>query len=79
MRIVRLATADSALRCSSKGCRWVSRPTTATHPEAGLAVAKGAGICCIAVRGTLPDQRLTAADEIVDALDVALLERLLAP
>ena len=47
--------------------------------EAGIAAAKAAGIRCIAVRGTLPDDRLAAADERVDAIDVALLERLLAP
>lgn len=46
--------------------------------EAGIASAKGAGLCCIAVRGTLPDDRLAAADELVDAIDVPLLERLLA-
>jgi beta-phosphoglucomutase-like phosphatase (HAD superfamily) len=46
--------------------------------EAGVASAKGAGLRCIAVRGTLPDDRLVAADEVVDAIDVALIERLLA-
>ena len=45
--------------------------------EAGIAAAKAAGLRCIAVRGTLPDDRLAAADELVDAIDVALLERLL--
>jgi len=47
--------------------------------EAGIAAAKGAGLTCIAVRGTLPDDRLAAADVLVDVIDVALLERLLAP
>jgi beta-phosphoglucomutase-like phosphatase (HAD superfamily) len=45
--------------------------------EAGIASAKAAGIRCIAVRGTLPDDRLAAADELVDAIDVGLLQRLL--
>jgi HAD superfamily hydrolase (TIGR01509 family) len=46
--------------------------------EAGVASAKGAGLCCIAVRGTLPDARLARADALVDAIDLALVERLLA-
>ena len=45
--------------------------------EAGVASAKDAGLRCIAVRGTLPDERLARADELVDAIDVALVERLL--
>ena len=45
--------------------------------EAGIAAAKAAGIRCIAVRGTLPDDRLAAADELVDAIEVSLLQRLL--
>ena len=44
---------------------------------AGIAAAKGAGVRCVAVRGTLPDERLAAADEIVDAIDVGLVRRLL--
>ena len=47
--------------------------------EAGIAAATSAGLRCIAVRGTLPDDRLVAADELVDAIDVSLLLRLLAP
>ncbi len=46
--------------------------------EAGIASAKAAGLRCVAVRGTLPDDRLAAADELVDSIDVALLQRLLA-
>jgi beta-phosphoglucomutase len=46
--------------------------------EAGIAAAKGAGMRCIAVLGTLKPERLAAADEIVPALDVALMRRLLA-
>ena len=45
--------------------------------EAGIASAKAAGLCCLAVRGTLPESRLAGADEIVDEIDVALVERLL--
>lgn len=46
--------------------------------EAGIAAAKGAGLVCVAVRGTLPDVRLRQADALVDRIDVALIERLLA-
>jgi len=46
--------------------------------EAGIAAAKGAGLTCIAVRGTLPDDRLAAADVLVDVIDVALVDLLLA-
>ncbi len=45
--------------------------------EAGVASAKDAGLRCIAVRGTLPDARLHRADELVDAIDVGLVRRLL--
>ena len=45
--------------------------------EAGVAAAKAAGLRCIAVRGTLPDDRLALADEIVDRIDVALVRRLI--
>ena len=45
--------------------------------EAGVASAKDAGLRCIAVRGTLPDRRLARADELVDAIDVELVRRLL--
>ncbi|TML69220.1 MAG: HAD family phosphatase [Actinobacteria bacterium] len=45
--------------------------------EAGVASAKGAGVRCIAVRGTLPSDRLSRADEIVDLIDVGLMQRLL--
>jgi beta-phosphoglucomutase-like phosphatase (HAD superfamily) len=47
--------------------------------ESGIASAKGAGMRCIAVRGTLAPRRLAAADELVDGLDPGLIERLLAP
>ena len=45
--------------------------------EAGIASAKAAGLRCLAVRGTLPDDRLAQADELVDRIDLALVERLL--
>ena len=45
--------------------------------EAGVAAAKAAGMRCIAVLGTLAPDRLAAADEIVPALDVGLMRRVL--
>jgi beta-phosphoglucomutase len=44
--------------------------------EAGIASARGAGLRCLAVRGTLPDDRLAAADRIVDAIDLELVRSL---
>jgi beta-phosphoglucomutase len=44
--------------------------------EAGIASARSAGLRCLAVRGTLPDARLVAADGIVDAIDVELVRSL---
>ena len=45
--------------------------------EAGVASAVAAGCRCVAVAGTLPPDRLAAADEVVARIDVALVERLL--
>ena len=45
--------------------------------EAGVSSAKDAGLRCLAVRGTLPDERLGRADQLIDAIDVALVERLI--
>jgi beta-phosphoglucomutase len=45
--------------------------------EAGVASAKTAGLRCIAVLGTLAPDRLAAADEIVERVDVDLMKRLL--
>jgi HAD superfamily hydrolase (TIGR01509 family) len=45
--------------------------------EAGVAAAKAAGVYCIALEGTVEIDRLAAADEIVGALDVELMQRLL--
>jgi beta-phosphoglucomutase len=44
--------------------------------EAGVAAALAAGLRCLAVRGTLADERLAAADGIVDAIDVELVRTL---
>jgi beta-phosphoglucomutase len=44
--------------------------------EAGIAAARGAGLRCIAVRGTHPDERLAAADAIVDEIDLELVASL---
>jgi beta-phosphoglucomutase len=45
--------------------------------EAGVAAATAAGMRCLAVLGTLAPERLALADVVVDALDVALVRRLL--
>ena len=45
--------------------------------EAGVAAAKGAGMRCLGVLGTLAPERLAAADEIVERIDVALVRRLI--
>lgn len=45
--------------------------------EAGVAAAKGAGMRCVAVLGTLTPERLLGADEIVERIDLPLVERLL--
>ena len=46
--------------------------------EAGIAAAKGAGMRCVGVLGTLAAERLAAADELVPELGPALIERVLA-
>lgn len=45
--------------------------------ESGVASATGAGMRCIAVRGTLRPERLARADELIEAIDVAVVRRLL--
>jgi beta-phosphoglucomutase len=45
--------------------------------EAGIAAAKAAGMRCVALLGTLPQDRLAAADELITSLDRSVLERLL--
>jgi len=44
----------------------------------GIAAAKAAGLRCVAVLGTAPRERLSEADEIVERLDAAVIDRLLA-
>jgi sugar-phosphatase len=44
--------------------------------EAGIAAALAAGARCVGVRGTLPDERLAAAEAIVDTIDVELVRSL---
>jgi beta-phosphoglucomutase len=46
--------------------------------EAGVAAAVDAGCRCVAIRGTVAQERLARAEELVDGIDVPLLERLLA-
>jgi beta-phosphoglucomutase len=46
--------------------------------EAGIASARGAGMRVVAVRGTLVPERLAAAEEIVDRVDVEVLRRYLS-
>jgi beta-phosphoglucomutase len=46
--------------------------------EAGVVSAKAAGMRCLAVLGTLAPERLTAADEIVPALNLDLMRHLFA-
>ena len=46
--------------------------------EAGVTSAKAAGMRVVAVLGTLARERLAAADEIVERIDVPLVRRLLA-
>ena len=43
----------------------------------GVAAARAAGLRCVAVLGTVPRERLAAADEILDVLDAEAVERLL--
>jgi beta-phosphoglucomutase len=45
--------------------------------EAGIAAAKGAGMRCVAVLGTLAPERLARADELVERVDLALVKRLI--
>jgi beta-phosphoglucomutase len=44
--------------------------------DAGISSAKAAGLRCLGVRGTLPDERLAAADGLVDRIDTDLVRRL---
>ena len=46
--------------------------------DVGIAAAKAAGLRCVAITGTLPPERLSAADEIIEALDPDFVQRVLA-
>jgi beta-phosphoglucomutase len=46
--------------------------------EAGVLAAKAAGMHCLGLLGTMTADRLSAADELVETIDLALVERLLA-
>jgi beta-phosphoglucomutase len=46
--------------------------------EAGVISAKGAGMRCFAVLGTLAPERLRGADEIVERIEVPLMRRVFA-
>ena len=45
--------------------------------EAGVLAAKAAGMYCLGLLGTMAADRLSAADELVETIDLALVERLL--
>jgi len=45
--------------------------------EAGVLAAKAAGMYCLGLLGTMTADRLSAADELIEAIDLALIERLL--
>jgi beta-phosphoglucomutase len=45
--------------------------------QAGVQSAKAAGLRCLALAGTMTPERLAAADEVVTAVDPALVDRLL--
>jgi beta-phosphoglucomutase-like phosphatase (HAD superfamily) len=45
--------------------------------ESGVASAKAAGLRCVALVGTHPPDRLGRADELVDAIDVAVMQKIL--
>jgi HAD superfamily hydrolase (TIGR01509 family) len=52
--------------------------TVLEDTEAGVAAARAAGMRCIAIGRTLGADRLAAADEVVTAVDEALIQRILA-
>lgn len=47
--------------------------------EIGVSAAKAAGLRCVAVLGTSLPDRLRGADEIVEAIDVEVVARMLSP
>jgi HAD superfamily hydrolase (TIGR01509 family) len=42
----------------------------------GVQAARAAGMRCVAVLGTVPRERLAAADEVIEVLDAAAMRRL---
>ena len=46
--------------------------------DVGIAAARAAGLRCVAVTGTLPPDRLSEADEIIEGLDPDFVQRVLA-
>src|SRR4029079_10882962 len=44
--------------------------------EAGVLAARAAGIYCLGLLGTMTAHRLSGADELVETIDLALVERL---
>jgi beta-phosphoglucomutase len=65
------------LRQGADGLR-ADEVTVFEDTEAGVSAAKAAGMRCIAVSSTLPPDRLAAADEIVDGIDEAVIQRALS-
>jgi sugar-phosphatase len=57
--------------------RGPEEATAFEDSEAGVAATKAAGLYCVAIEGTVTVDRLEAADEIVGAIDVELMQRLL--
>ena len=45
--------------------------------EAGVLAAKAAGMYCLGLLGTMTADRLSAADELVETIDLALIKHLL--
>jgi beta-phosphoglucomutase len=54
-----------------------SQITVIEDTEAGVIAAKDAGMRCLALLGTMPADRFGAADEVIETIDLALLDRLL--
>jgi len=59
------------------GCDAPQDAVAFEDTDVGIAAAQAAGVRCIAVAGTLPPDRLAAAEEVVPAVDVGLMQRLL--
>lgn len=66
------------LLAAARGPLLPDEVTVFEDTEAGVGSAKAAGMQCVAIVGTMSADRLSEADEIADAIDVSLVERLLA-